>query len=62
MKNTGTPDNIINVMKRAAEGEQITIGFIGGSITQGAVVSDEALCYAARVFKWWKDSFPKAKV
>lgn len=62
MKNTGTPDNIINVMKRAATGEQITIGFIGGSITQGAVVSDEALCYAARVFKWWKDSFPKAKV
>ena len=62
MKNTGTPDNIINVMKRAAEGEQITIGFIGGSITQGAVVSDEALCYAARVFKWWKDSFPETKV
>lgn len=62
MKNTGTPDNIINVMKRAATGERITIGFIGGSITQGAVVSDEALCYAARVFKWWKDSFPKAKV
>lgn len=62
MKNTGTPDNIINVMKRAAEGEQITIGFVGGSITQGAVVSDEALCYAARVFKWWKDSFPEAKV
>lgn len=62
MKNTGTPDNIINVMKWAAEGEQITIGFIGGSITQGAVVSDEALCYAARVFKWWKDSFPEAKV
>jgi lysophospholipase L1-like esterase len=62
MKNTGTPDNIINVMKRAAEGEQITIGFVGGSITQGAVVSDEALCYAARVFKWWKDSFPKAEV
>lgn len=62
MKNTGTPDNIINVMKWAVEGEQITIGFIGGSITQGAVVSDEALCYAARVFKWWKDSFPEAKV
>ncbi len=62
MKNTGTPDNIINVMNRAVEGEQITIGFIGGSITQGAVVSDEALCYAARVFKWWKDSFPEAEV
>ena len=62
MKNTGNPANIINVMKRAAEGEQITIGFVGGSITQGAVVSDEALCYAARVFKWWKDSFPEAKV
>ncbi len=62
MKNVGNADNIIDVMKRAAKGEQITIGFIGGSITQGAVVSDEALCYAARVFKWWKDSFPAAKV
>ena len=43
MKNTGNPASIINVMKRAAEGEQITIGFIGGSITQGAVVSDERI-------------------
>lgn len=34
MKNAGNADNIIDVMKRAAKGEQITIGFIGGSITQ----------------------------
>ena len=57
MKNAGNPNGIIEVMKRAAI-EPITIGFIGGSITQGAAASDEALCYAARVFKWWKDSFP----
>ncbi|MCR5507611.1 MAG: SGNH/GDSL hydrolase family protein, partial [Lachnospiraceae bacterium] len=62
MKNPGNPENIINVMRRAGAGEPVTIGFIGGSITQGAAASDESLCYAARVFKWWKDSFPKAKV
>jgi lysophospholipase L1-like esterase len=62
MKNTGDPSGIMEVMKRASKGGLITIGFIGGSITQGAIVSDEALCYAARVFKWWKDSFPNAAV
>ena len=62
MKNAGDPSGIMEVMKRASKGRPITIGFIGGSITQGAIVSDEALCYAARVFKWWKDSFPNAAV
>lgn len=62
MKNTGDPSGIMEVMKRASKGGLINIGFIGGSITQGAIVSDEALCYAARVFKWWKDSFPNAAV
>ncbi len=62
MKNIGNPNGIIDVMKRAAAGEVVTIGFLGGSITQGAVVSDEALCYAARVFAWWKKTFPGADV
>ncbi|MCR5234350.1 MAG: SGNH/GDSL hydrolase family protein [Lachnospiraceae bacterium] len=62
MKNIGNPNGIIDVMKRAAAGEDVTIGFLGGSITQGAVVSDEALCYAARVFAWWKKTFPGAGV
>ncbi len=62
MKYAGDPSGIMEVMKRASKGGLITIGSIGGSITQGAIVSDEALCYAARVFKWWKDSFPQAAV
>lgn len=60
MKNEGNWSKIKRVMNKADSGEPVTIGFIGGSITQGAVASDESLCYAARVFKWWKDAFKKA--
>ncbi|MCR5419382.1 MAG: SGNH/GDSL hydrolase family protein [Lachnospiraceae bacterium] len=62
MKNIGNDSRIKKVMKRAAKGEPVTIGFIGGSITQGAVASDEALCYAARVFGWWKKTFDSCEV
>lgn len=62
MKNVGNPSSIINVMKKAAKGEHVTIAFIGGSITQGAVASDDSKCYAYLVYKWWTKSFPKSEV
>lgn len=62
MKNIGNWSKIKAVMNKADAGEPITIGFIGGSITQGAVVSDESLCYAARVHNWWKQEFPRSNV
>lgn len=46
-------------MRRAASGETLTIGFLGGSITQGSLASEDKLCYAYRVFSWWKENFPK---
>ena len=52
---------ILNVMKRAMKGEELTIGFIGGSITQGSLSSTPDKCYAKRVFDWWKENFPGAK-
>lgn len=47
-------------MHRAANKETLHIGFLGGSITQGSLASDEKLCYAYRVYEWWREKFPEA--
>ena len=44
-------------MARAARGEELTIGFLGGSITQGSLASAEDKTYAYRVYRWWCDAF-----
>lgn len=49
-----------NLMKRAANGESLVIGFFGGSITQGSLSSTPKTCYAYLVYEWWKKSFPNA--
>lgn len=51
-----------NCMRRAEKGEPLTIGFFGGSITQGCAASEHEKCYAYRVFDWWRDAFPKAEI
>lgn len=51
-----------NLYKRAEAGEKLTIGFLGGSITQGAVASTDKLCYAYRTFDWFTKTFPKAEL
>ncbi len=47
-------------MLRAEKGEELTIGFLGGSITQGSFATKTENCYAYRVFTWWKQEFPQA--
>ena len=57
-------DNITrlkNLMKRAANGDSLVIGFLGGSITQGSLSSTPKTCYAYLVYEWWKKSFPNAE-
>lgn len=49
------------VMKRASLGEKITIGFLGGSITQGSLATKQELCYAFRVADWWKNTYKRAE-
>ena len=49
-----------NLMKRAANGESLVIGFLGGSITQVSLSSTPKNCYAYLVYEWWKKSFPNA--
>ncbi len=48
-------------MLRADRGEELTIAFLGGSITQGSLATKPENSYAWQVFSWWKKSFPKAR-
>lgn len=38
----------------------MTIGFLGGSITQGSLATKHRNTYAYRVFTWWEKTFPRA--
>ena len=49
------------LFERAGRGEDITVGFLGGSITQGAVATDDTLCYAYRVYDWFVKTFPESR-
>lgn len=53
----GELDRFHLVMEKARNKEPLTIGFIGGSITQGSLSSTPYTCYAYRVFEWWKAYF-----
>lgn len=58
--NRGNLTRLKEVMERATRGETLTIGFIGGSITQGSLATAPERCYAYRVYRWWCENFPKA--
>ncbi|MCM1026964.1 MAG: SGNH/GDSL hydrolase family protein [Roseburia sp.] len=60
--NRGNQARIKDVFRRALRGEKLTIGFLGGSITQGSLATDPKLCYAYRVFDWWRKTFPEAEL
>ena len=48
-------------IKRAEAGEELVLGFFGGSITQGSLASSPELCYAYRVFEWFRKEYPNAR-
>jgi lysophospholipase L1-like esterase len=50
------------VLAKAREGKPITVGVIGGSITQGAKSSKPELKYSNQIAQWWRTNFPKNKV
>ncbi len=58
----GDNSRIADCMRRAEAGEDICIGVIGGSITQGSSASSQDKCYASLVKKWWEEKFPEAKI
>ena len=45
---------------KAQRGEPVTLAFIGGSITEGAIASKPKQRYANLVTAWWERTFPKA--
>lgn len=60
--NKGNWYKIKECMKKAVKGEAITVGFLGGSITQGCLSSTPETCYAYLVYEWWKKRFPKSEI
>lgn len=61
MVNRGNWHAIQNVMERASKGAPITIGFLGGSITQGALASAQDNCYVSLVSRWWQSRYPNVR-
>jgi lysophospholipase L1-like esterase len=59
--NKGNQEQIKRVMRKAQEGSSVSIGFIGGSITQGSLATTPKACYAYLVFEWWTKKFPNSK-
>ena len=49
---TGNVRRLKRAMQRAKQGEDVTVAFIGGSITQGAgAIPINTMCYAYRAFE-----------
>lgn len=46
---------------RAQNGEELSIGFFGGSITQGSLATSVEKSYSYRVKEWFEKKWPKAK-
>ncbi len=60
--NRGNLYRIERAMKKAMRGEDITVGFLGGSITQGCLSSTPETCYAYLVYRWWCETFKESSV
>ena len=58
----GNHDRLLSVMERADKGDKITVAFLGGSITEGSVASDDKNCYAYLTYRWWCSTFPDARI
>lgn len=59
--NDGNLARLAAVMKKARNGEEITVAVIGGSITQGSLATANN-GYGNTFHQWWTDAFPDTKV
>lgn len=59
--NEGNQVRLANMFKKAAGGEDITVAYLGGSITQGSSAT-ESNCYARLVTNWFEETYPDIKV
>ena len=58
----GDTARLQKVLAKARKGEPITVGVIGGSITQGAKATKAELRYGNQIAQWWRTNFPNSKV
>ena len=58
----GDTSKIINTMNKAISGQDITVAFLGGSITQGCNATSFENCYASRTYEWFKNKFSNINV
>ena len=59
--NEGNKVRVANVIKKMKNGEEVTVGYIGGSITQGTSAGNE-LCYARLTTNYLEEMYPDAKI
>lgn len=59
--NEGNKVRLAEFLKKTQLGEDVTVGFIGGSITQGTSAGND-LCYAKLTAKWLQSICPQSKV
>ena len=58
----GDTKRMRRLFEKLEEGRNVTICFLGGSITQGSLSSKPTTCYAYKVYEWFKGRFPKADI
>ena len=61
ISNRGNWFRMQSLILKAIKGENLTIGFLGGSITQGSLSSTPKGCYAYLVFEWFVKNFPNSR-
>lgn len=57
----GDTSRMVKVLQKAASGEEITIGYIGGSITEGMTVGAEK-CWAKLTYEALCETYPDTKI
>ena len=55
-------NRLAGCMKRTSEGKALTVGFLGGSITQDSLASKHEYGYAYRTYLWFREKFPRAEI
>lgn len=61
MYTQGNPARVAKTLQKLQNGEEVTVAFLGGSITQGTGADNEN-CYAALTAKWLQEQYPNATV
>ncbi len=59
--NVGNQVRLAGVIRKLQAGEEVTVAYLGGSITQGTSAGND-LCYARLTTNWLEEQFPEAKV